>query len=79
MLTFEIQATAFCHNMVRSIVGLLVEVGRGRRRAGDVAGILRSRDRSRAAIVAPAHGLVLEEVAYLDLPSVRGRRPGVDG
>ncbi|MER3452864.1 MAG: tRNA pseudouridine(38-40) synthase TruA, partial [Acidimicrobiia bacterium] len=33
VLRFEIAATSFCHQMVRSIVGLLVEVGRGRRRA----------------------------------------------
>lgn len=78
MLTFEIQATAFCHNMVRSIVGLLVEVGRGKRRAGDVAGLLRARDRSRAATVAPAHGLVLEEVAYLASPTARGHRRTAD-
>lgn len=63
-LVFEIQATAFCHNMVRSIVGLLVDVGMGRRRAGEVAGVLRSRQRARAGAVAPAHGLVLEEVGY---------------
>ena len=63
-LRFEIRANAFCHNMVRSIVGTLVDVGRGRRRAGELAGILRARDRSGAGVVAPPHGLCLWEVGY---------------
>ena len=67
MLRFEIQATAFCHQMVRSLVGTLVEIGLGRRRAGDVRGILLARDRARAGTVAPPHGLCLWEVGYPDL------------
>jgi tRNA pseudouridine38-40 synthase len=63
-LVFEIQANAFCHQMVRSIVGTLVDVGLGRRRAGDVLTILRARDRAAAGPVAPAHGLCLIEVGY---------------
>jgi len=63
-LRFEIEATSFCHQMVRSIVGTLVEVGLGRRRAGDVLGILRARDRASAGPVAPARGLCLWEVTY---------------
>ena len=38
LLRFDIAATAFCHQMVRSIVGTLVDMGRGRRRAGEMAG-----------------------------------------
>jgi tRNA pseudouridine38-40 synthase len=38
-LRFEIEAASFCHQMVRSIVGLLVEVGLGRRKAGEVAAV----------------------------------------
>jgi tRNA pseudouridine38-40 synthase len=64
LLRFEISATSFCHQMVRSIVGLLVDVGRGRRRAGEVAGILRARDRRAATTVAPPHGLYLWQVDY---------------
>ena len=64
MLRFEIRATAFCHQMVRSIVGTMVDVGLGRLTAGDVTAILRARDRSAAATVAPPHGLVLWEVGY---------------
>jgi tRNA pseudouridine38-40 synthase len=63
-LRFEIEATAFCHQMVRSIVGTLVDVGRGRRRAGDVLDVVRGRDRSRAGPVAPPHGLYLWAVRY---------------
>jgi len=55
---------AFCHQQVRSMVGCLVEVGRGRREAGWVAAVLASGDRSRAAAVAPPHGLTLERVSY---------------
>jgi tRNA pseudouridine38-40 synthase len=64
LLRFDIEATAFCHQMVRSIVGTMVDVGRGRRRAGEVKGILAARDRSAAGEPAPPHGLCLEEVVY---------------
>jgi tRNA pseudouridine38-40 synthase len=64
LLRFHIEANAFCHQMVRSIVGLLVEVGRGRRRAGDVAGIIRARDRTGLPTLAPARGLCLWQVSY---------------
>lgn len=63
-LRFEIRANAFCQQMVRSIVGLLVDVGLGKRRAGEVAGILRTRDRAAAGQIAPPHGLCLWEVGY---------------
>lgn len=65
-LRFEIEADAFCHQMVRSIVGTLVDVGRGRIRAGEVLGIMRSGDRDRAGQVAPPQGLVLLRVRYED-------------
>lgn len=61
---FDICANAFCHQMVRSVVGLLVDVGLGRRRAGEVLGVLRAKDRARVGTVAPPHGLCLEEVGY---------------
>ena len=64
LLQFEITGTAFCHQMVRSIVGTLVEVGAGRRRPSDVLQILRARDRAAAGQVAPPHGLCLWEVGY---------------
>ncbi len=64
LLTFTITATAFCHQMVRSITGMVVDVGRGRRRPEDVGAALRSLDRARAGQLAPPHGLVLWEVGY---------------
>lgn len=64
LLVFSIRATSFCHQMVRSIVGWCVEVGRGRRRAADTIAVLAAGDRSMAGPVAPPHGLVLWEVGY---------------
>ena len=64
VLRFEITATAFCHQMVRSIVGTVVAAGHAQVRAGDIRGILRAGDRSRAAPIAPPEGLCLWHVAY---------------
>lgn len=66
ILRFEIRANAFCHQMVRSIVGTLVEVGSGRRRAGEIRATMLARDRAAAGAVAPPHGLCLWEVGYPD-------------
>jgi tRNA pseudouridine38-40 synthase len=60
----RLRGPAFCHQQVRSIVGCLVEVGRGRRPEAWVGDVLAARDRSRAAPVAPPHGLTLEEVRF---------------
>ena len=57
-------ADAFCHNMVRSLVGALLAVGDGRKPIGWPAEVLRARLRDPAVHVAPAHGLCLEEVRY---------------
>ena len=64
LLRFEIRANAFCHQMVRSIVGTLVDVGLGKASPGDIRGMLVARDREAAGQVAPPHGLVLWEVGY---------------
>ena len=64
LFRFEITADAFCQQMVRSIVGTLVDVGTGRTRAGEMRSILRAGDRSRAGTVAPPDGLVLWRVSY---------------
>ena len=65
LLRFEIRATSFCQQMVRSMVGFLVEVGRGRRHAGDVLAALAARKRQ-ATMLAPPHGLSLWAVGYPD-------------
>jgi tRNA pseudouridine38-40 synthase len=63
-LRFEVEAGSFCHQMVRSVVGTLVEIGLGRRPAGEMVAVLAARSRSVAGQVAPPHGLCLWEVKY---------------
>ena len=63
-LRFEIRANAFCHQMVRSIVGTLVDVGLGKLTPGDIRGIILAGDRAAAGQVAPPYGLTLWEVGY---------------
>jgi tRNA pseudouridine38-40 synthase len=66
-------ADAFCHSMVRSLVGALLAVGDGRRPVGWPAGLLASTRRHPAVAVAPAHGLTLVSVRYPPLAGYRGR------
>ena len=63
-IRFEIEANGFLKQMVRSIIGTLVEIGRGRMNAADFGKILESRDRRKAGPTAPAQGLFLKEVKY---------------
>lgn len=64
LLVYDVRGVAFCHQMVRSMVALCVEVGRGRVDPEAVPGILEAKDRNAARGAAPAHGLVLWEVSY---------------
>lgn len=64
LLEIDIRGNAFLRQMVRIIVGTLTEVGTGRRPPAQVAEILASKDRTKAGITAPAHGLELVEVRY---------------
>jgi tRNA pseudouridine38-40 synthase len=64
LLRFEVRATAFCQQMVRSLVGTMVDIGMGKIHAGDMRGILLRGDRQVAGTVAPPQGLVLWEVGY---------------
>lgn len=59
-----VQADAFCHSMVRALVGASVAVGEGRRPVGWPADLLAGRRRDAGAHVVAAHGLTLEEVGY---------------
>jgi tRNA pseudouridine38-40 synthase len=59
-----ITANAFLYRMVRTIVGTLLEVGRGRLAVAEVKQILEARDLTRSAAPAPAHGLCLVRVMY---------------
>jgi tRNA pseudouridine38-40 synthase len=68
-----VAADAFCHNMVRSLVGALLSVGDGRRPAGWLADVIAARVRDPAVVVVPPHGLCLEEVAYPPDPDLAAR------
>ena len=62
----HVQADAFCHSMVRALVGCMIAIGEGRREPSWAVEILTGRRRDAAVAVVPAHGLTLEEVAYPD-------------
>ncbi|MGV1005198.1 MAG: tRNA pseudouridine(38-40) synthase TruA [Candidatus Nanopelagicales bacterium] len=63
-LYFEITADAFCHSMVRSLVGAFLAVGEGRWAPERPGLLLASAQRAPGASIAPPHGLCLEEVGY---------------
>jgi tRNA pseudouridine38-40 synthase len=63
-LVFEIGGKGFLRYMVRSLVGTLVEIGRGQRPVDDIARLLAAPDRARAGRTAPALGLFLMKVEY---------------
>jgi tRNA pseudouridine38-40 synthase len=64
VLVATVEADAFCHSMVRGLIGALLAVGEGRRPPGWPAALLTARERSSAVAVAPAHGLTLLHVGY---------------
>lgn len=64
LAVLQVQADAFCHHLVRGLVGALLSVGRGRRPVGWPAELLTATARQPSVPVAPAHGLTLEEVGY---------------
>lgn len=63
-IQITVHGSGFLYNMVRIIVGTLIEVGKGERRPEDMKHILESRDREQAGVTAPAQGLFLLEVEY---------------
>jgi tRNA pseudouridine38-40 synthase len=64
MINIFVEADGFLRYMVRTIVGALVDVGRGRCSREEMADILAARDRKRAGLTAPPHGLFLKDVKY---------------
>jgi tRNA pseudouridine38-40 synthase len=64
LIFIEVEGDGFLYNMVRSIVGTLVAVGRGKRPAEGIGDVLAARDRTAAGETAPAHGLSLLWVRY---------------
>lgn len=63
-LIFTIAADRFLRNMVRAIVGTLVEIGSGKKALEDFKNIIESKDRTQAGTSVPAHGLYLTKVEY---------------
>lgn len=64
VLVATVQADAFCHSMVRSLMGALIAVGEGRHPATWPGSLLTSTVRASGVLVAPPHGLTLEHVEY---------------
>ncbi len=64
LVTLAVHGPSFCHQMVRSVVGCLLPVGRGRRLPDWVAEVLAARDRQAVGQVAPPHGLTLDGVSF---------------
>ena len=64
VISARVVADAFCHSMVRSLMGALIAVGDGRKTIGWAEGLLKSPARASDVVVAPARGLTLIEVVY---------------
>lgn len=64
LVSLEVEADGFLYNMVRAIIGTLVEVGRGSRPETWPAEVVAAEDRRAAGMTAPAHGLFLLRVEY---------------
>jgi tRNA pseudouridine38-40 synthase len=64
LIRIYLEANGFLRYMVRTIAGILIEVGMGKRAPGEIPLILDAKDRTRAGITAPPHGLFLMEVKY---------------
>lgn len=84
LLVADVVADAFCHHMVRALVGACLAVGEGRREPGWPAAVLAARCKDAAVSVVPPHGLTLEEVHYPDedqlaarVAETRRRRPAL--
>ena len=71
LIRVEVVADSFVHRMVRTIVGTLVECGKGRRDPTSLAAVLAAKDRAAAGLTAPAHGLYLAGVRYDGYDSYR--------
>lgn len=63
-LRFTVTGDGFLYNMVRILVGTLLEVGMGKRSPDSIPALLEAKDRSQAGYLVPPHGLRLEEVYY---------------
>jgi tRNA pseudouridine38-40 synthase len=66
MFVYRVRGSGFLHHMVRNLVGTMLDVGRGYRPADEIPGMLTARSRAAAGPTAPARGLFLRSVEYLD-------------
>ena len=64
MIEFHVCGDGFLYNMVRIMVGTLIDIAKGSIAADSISEILASKDRKNAGTTAPAQGLMLEEVFY---------------
>ncbi|MBQ2847748.1 MAG: tRNA pseudouridine(38-40) synthase TruA [Clostridia bacterium] len=64
MVIFRVEADGFLYNMVRIMVGTLIDISRGKIPADSIDKIISVRDRSAAGYTAPAHGLYLNKINY---------------
>jgi tRNA pseudouridine38-40 synthase len=63
---YAVRGRSFMRNMVRKMMGTLVEIGRGKMAPGDIPRLFELRDRSKSGVTMPPHGLCLESVEYPD-------------
>jgi tRNA pseudouridine38-40 synthase len=64
LILMQVEADGFLYHMIRNMAGTLLEVGRGKRKPGDIFALLKARDRRLAGMTAPAEGLTLIRVTY---------------
>ena len=67
LFVYRVRGSGFLHHMVRNLVGTMLDVGRGYRRAEEIPGMIAARARAAAGPTAPARGLFLHSVEYPDL------------
>lgn len=66
LVEFHITGSGFLYNMVRIMAGTLLDAGRGKRDAADIADVIAKKNRALAGVTAPAHGLYLDAIFYPD-------------
>ena len=64
VFVYRVRGSGFLHHMVRNLVGTMLDVGRGYRRAGEIPAMIAARARAGAGPTAPARGLFLHSVEY---------------
>lgn len=79
LILVEVIGSGFLKQMVRNVVGTLVDMARGRLDPNSMLQVLSARDRRRAGVTAPAHGLCLEWVSYAPVPDVLQSRVAKKG